>query len=280
VIYSIDLGAALSDNGAMTAPETMKPISAMDAATARSIRWVCTDIDDTMTRGGKLVSEAYAALCDLKASGLRVFAVTGRSAGWGEVHLNEWPIDGVIAENGAIAYVPGGSLVAPSAVPNTDADLRRAAELAYQAVPRARPARDNHFRLYDYAVDHAEFVNPPLSAAEVEKIVGVFQAAGCVAKPSSIHVNCWKGTFNKLEAVLALLRNTEGYDDALDRGKVLYVGDALNDEVLFGHFPNASAVANVSLWLDQMTHRPAWVSEAGYGEGFAEIARRVLSLRR
>lgn len=262
----------------------MKPIQLMPAETARAIRWVLTDIDDTMTQNGRLVSEAYSTLCALADSGLPVVAVTGRSAGWGEVHLQEWPVDGVIAENGAVSYFRSGadgfgSLVHPSAVRNTDPALQRAAEKSYLAVPRARPARDNHFRLYDYAIDHAEYVAPPLSEAEVTEITEIFAKEGCTAKPSSIHINCWIGSFNKRESVLAFLTKVYGYDDKIDREKVLYVGDALNDEVMFEYFPNACAVANVDLWLDRMRHEPAWVSSSRYGAGFAEIGRHVLALR-
>jgi HAD superfamily hydrolase (TIGR01484 family) len=255
----------------------------MPLDTARAIRWVLTDIDDTMTKDGKLVPEAYAALCALKASGLTVIAVTGRSAGWGEVHLQEWPIDGVITENGAVSYYTDSGerkeLVSPTAVPNTAAALRRAAAEAFKRVPRARPAGDNALRRFDYAIDHAECVKPPLSVEEVAEIVGIFAREGCEAKPSSIHVNCWIGSFDKRAASVAFLAARFGYEDAVDRDKVLYVGDALNDEVMFAHFPNASAVANVDLWIDRMKAFPAWVSSDRYGAGFAEIAGVILAAR-
>jgi HAD superfamily hydrolase (TIGR01484 family) len=257
----------------------MKPIASMDAETALAIRWVLTDIDDTMTMHGKLVPEAYATLCDLKRSGLRVIAVTGRSAGWGRIHLQEWPLDGAITENGAVSYYNEGTIIHPSAVRNTDPALLRSIASALQAVPRAKPSGDNDLRLFDYAIDHAEKIDPPLTSAEVAEIVGIFERGGCMAKPSSIHINTWMGSFNKREAALDFLGQREGYVDARDRDKVLYVGDALNDEVMFEYFPNACAVANIDIWLDRMTHTPAWVSKKRYGEGFAEIGKHLLSLR-
>jgi len=264
----------------------MKPISLMNDGAAALVRWVLTDIDDTMTRDGVLVPAAYAALCALKASGLRVVAVTGRSAGWGQVHLYEWPLDAVIAENGAVTYYrtpdgrDQGEFAFPTAARNTEPALVEAARRALAEVPRARPASDNNLRLYDLAIDHAERVSPPLSALEVERIVGIFAEAGCEARPSSIHVNCWKGSFDKRSAAVAYLSAFEGYDDGRDRDAVLYVGDALNDEGMFEHFPNACAVANIDRWLDRLMYLPAWVSRASYGEGFAEIAERILSVRR
>lgn len=255
----------------------------MPAETAKSIRWVLTDIDDTMTRDGKLVGAAYDALCALSESGLSVIAVTGRSAGWGEIHLQEWPVDAVITENGAVSYWRKGDeffeLVHPTAKRNTERAFRVAEEAAFRAVPRARLARDNRFRLYDFAIDHAEYVEPPLTEGEVTTICDIFEREGCVAKPSSIHINCWMGAFDKRESSVMLLREMAGYDDGLDRDKVLYIGDALNDEPMFAHFPNASAVANVDKWLDRMVSKPSWISVSGYGEGFAEICKVLLSAR-
>jgi len=258
---------------------TMRPISEMPAETARGIRWILTDIDDTMTKDGKLVSEAYAALCALSEAGLPVIALTGRSAGWGSVHLQEWPIAGAITENGAVSFHASGERVFPGAAPKEDPRIQASAEAAYRAVPRARPASDNGLRRCDYAIDHAERVTPPLTEAEIAQITGIFEAAGCQAKPSSIHVNCWIGDFNKRDATIRFLSEYEGYDDARDRSAVLYVGDAPNDEPMFGHFPNACAVANVDRWLDRIEKRPSWVAAAEYGAGFAEIAGTLLTLR-
>ncbi len=258
----------------------MRPIAEMPARTIRNLRWILTDIDDTMTEGGKLVSEAYAALCDLNAAGFRLIAVTGRSAGWGSVHLQEWPIHGAIAENGAIAFDESGEFPFPGAAPNNDPRIRLAAEEAYRSVERAKPATDNHLRRYDYAIDHAERIDPPLTREETARIVRIFEARGCQAKPSSIHVNCWIGDFNKRDAALRFLRLREGYDDGRDRERVLYVGDAPNDEPMFAHFPNACAVANVGQWLPIMEHKPAWVASKPYGAGFAEIAEVILSRKK
>jgi len=122
-------------------------------------------------------------------------------------------------------------------------------------------------------------VRPPLTSSEVDTIVGIFEKEGCTAKPSSIHINCWVGSFNKRDASIRFLSEREGYRDDTDREKVLYVGDALNDEVMFAHFPNACAVANVDVWLDRMQSLPSWISGSGYGDGFAEIAGVLLEKR-
>ncbi|MFZ3111253.1 MAG: HAD hydrolase family protein, partial [Rectinemataceae bacterium] len=82
----------------------MKPISDMTAAQARAIRFVLMDIDDTLTTEGKLSAESYAALWELKGAGLVVLPITGRPAGWCDLIAREWPVDGVVGENGAFVF--------------------------------------------------------------------------------------------------------------------------------------------------------------------------------
>ena len=59
----------------------MLTLSAFGQDTARSLRAVLTDIDDTLTDDGRLPAVAYAALENLHDAGLIVVPVTGRPAG-------------------------------------------------------------------------------------------------------------------------------------------------------------------------------------------------------
>jgi ribonucleotide monophosphatase NagD (HAD superfamily) len=54
----------------------MKPIDELTSAEARRIRFVLMDIDDTLTREGKLLAASFSALWDLKRAGLAVIPVT------------------------------------------------------------------------------------------------------------------------------------------------------------------------------------------------------------
>ena len=67
----------------------MKPIAEMTEAEAVRIRYVLTDIDDTITNGGKLPAEAYSAMWKLHELGYRVIPVTGRSCGWCDLIARE-----------------------------------------------------------------------------------------------------------------------------------------------------------------------------------------------
>ena len=81
----------------------MKPLAQWPLAARRGLVGVLTDIDDTLTTDGAITADALQALEDLKAAGLVVIAITGRPVGWCEPFACTWPVDAIVAENGAVA---------------------------------------------------------------------------------------------------------------------------------------------------------------------------------
>jgi hydroxymethylpyrimidine pyrophosphatase-like HAD family hydrolase len=65
-------------------------------------------------------------------------------------------------------------------------------------------------------------------------------------------------------------------DIEAERQKFLYVGDSLNDEPMFGFFPNSVGVSTVTRVLAHMSAPPRWVTRGPGGRGFNEIARALL----
>ena len=53
------------------------------------VRFLLTDIDDTITAGGKLGASAYSALWRLYDAGVKVIPVTGRPAGWCDMIIRQ-----------------------------------------------------------------------------------------------------------------------------------------------------------------------------------------------
>jgi len=261
----------------------MRPIRDMTAPQARATRFVLMDIDDTLTTEGKLTAESYAALWNLKAAGLKVVPITGRPAGWCDLIAREWPVDGVVGENGAFVFweEPEGrhlrAITHPDAVRNDAPALARVMARAMTEVPGCRPARDQFARLYDIAIDFAE-EEPVLPLSDALKIKTICDEEGAKAKVSSIHVNAWMGDYDKLSMAIRYLTLRFGYDDAADRAAVIFVGDSPNDEPMFAHFPAACGVANVSRYKGLIKSLPAFVASKECGAGFAEIADRMLSL--
>ena len=82
----------------------MEPISRFPGKPGQDIRYVLTDIDDTLTNGGRIPGCAFSAMETLQKAGILVVPITGRPAGWCDHIARMWPVDGVVGENGAFYY--------------------------------------------------------------------------------------------------------------------------------------------------------------------------------
>ena len=131
------------------------------------VHGVLTDIDDTLTTEGAITPDALDALHRLRAAGLPVFAITGRPAGWSEAFALAWPVNAIVAENGAVALSRGadGQLCRdlPAGRDHPDRQLRPPAGVPHSAcckrMPQARLATDSPGRETDIAIDHSEFAH-------------------------------------------------------------------------------------------------------------------------
>ena len=90
----------------------MLPLRDWPAAARAGITGVLTDIDDTLTTEGAVTGDVLEALDGLRAAGLHVIPITGRPVGWSEPFAQAWPVDAIVAENGAVAlsHAPAGGL--------------------------------------------------------------------------------------------------------------------------------------------------------------------------
>ncbi|TCW60911.1 HAD-IIB family hydrolase [Treponema sp. J25] len=268
----------------------MRPIQELTDTQARGVKYVLMDIDDTLTKEGKLVPEAYRALWDLHSAGLRCIPVTGRPAGWCDLIARQWPVDAVVGENGALVFweeaTTGGEGLPvlkqyfhPHAVRNSDPRLKDILTEVLQIDARLRVAKDQPFRLFDIAVDFAE-EEPVLPLDTAVRVAELARSHGAHAKVSSIHVNMWMGNYDKLSMARDFLRERFGWDPAEGKEEVIFVGDSPNDEPMFAAFPLSCAVANIRNYTHLIKHGPAFVANRDGGDGFAEIAEQLLSLRR
>ena len=263
----------------------MQPVSTWRSPTQP---WgVLTDIDDTLTSYGAITPEALQALGFLRAAGLHVIPITGRPVGWSEPFALSWPVDSIVAENGAVALCRTGSPHSPVlAKTYQQDDATRAANFARMQqvlaqieheVPGARRATDSAGRECDIAIDHSEFTQMP--QAHIDQCVALMQAAGMNATVSSIHINGWYGSHNKLEGARWIVHELFGRDLDAEIDRWVYVGDSTNDQVMFEHFPHSVGVANIARFVPQLQHLPRYVTEGERGAGFAEVARAILAGR-
>ena len=266
----------------------MKALNELPDPQAKAIDVVFCDIDDTLTIDGRLPAVAYDAIWRLSEAGLRVVPVTGRPAGWCDMIARMWPVAGVVGENGAFyfRFDPSQRRLIQRFVLDAEARqglqlrLRDLREQILSEVDGAGVASDQPYRIHDLAIDFCEDV-PRLPDAAVDRIVALFRDQGATAKVSSIHVNGWFGDYDKLGMIRRFAAEVFGFslDEPSGQRRSCYVGDSPNDEPAFRFFKNAFGVANVIDLIDRIDHPPAFVTTLRGGEGFAELAERLLHVR-
>jgi HAD superfamily hydrolase (TIGR01484 family) len=265
----------------------MLPLDQWPLQARRGLIGVFTDIDDTLTTEGAITPDALQALGDLKAAGLHVVAITGRPVGWSEPFAAAWPVDAIVAENGAVALVPAAADGGPRRIDKRyqqDAPTRAANFARMQAVLQRIEreiqgvvrAADSPGRETDIAIDHSEFVH--LSEERIAQVVALMRSVGMHASVSSIHINGWYGTHNKLEGARWIVRELWQRElDAAELDRWAYVGDSTNDQLMFQAFRHSIGVANVARFVAQLAYLPRYVTQGERGAGFAEVARAVLA---
>ena len=257
----------------------MKPLAELPVAGLRALLF---DIDDTLTTDGRLTAQAYAALERLQRAGKRAVAVTGRPAGWCDHIARMWPVDAVVGENGAFYFRYHNGRLHKAYWDSADARadnrewLATIAARIIAAVPGCALAADQPYRETDLAIDYCEDV-PPLPLAEAERIAQLMRAAGLHAKLSSIHVNGWFGTYDKLAMSRRLFASEFALDLERERDTVAFVGDSPNDAPMFEFFPCSVGVANIRRFAGLITTPPKYVTQASSGAGFAEVVAHLLA---
>lgn len=263
----------------------MEPLSDRHRALFSKVRCLVTDVDGTLTGvdipgGGvdpdKLGPEAYAALWSLRAAGIKVLAATGRSAAWAGMMLRQWPVDAVVAENGASGYWLEGGRLRTIIHPSLRGEGGRAlldrlrAEIPAR-FPGAREASDQRGRLHDLAIDYAED-EPRMGRAWAEEVARYARGEGAVASVSSTHINIAGARLDKSELSAEILSSFLGVPPIEFGCAVAAIGDGANDQGLFERFPLCAGVANVAEGVPYMDRVPAFVVSLPRGRGFAEFA--------
>jgi len=258
----------------------MRPLAELHAP-AR-LRGLLFDIDETLTTEGRLTAEAYAAMERLKDAGKIVLPITGRPAGWCDHIARMWPVDGVVGENGAFYFrMSNGKLHKKF----QDSDAARAlnrgrlqaiGERILAQVPGCALASDQPYRETDLAIDYCEDV-PALPLEAAERIAGLMRAEGLSAKISSIHVNGWFGTYDKLAMSKRLFAEAFDCTAVLLQKDFAFAGDSPNDAPMFAFFDHSIGVANVARFRGQLEAEPKYVTRAAAGAGFAELAAHLLA---
>jgi HAD superfamily hydrolase (TIGR01484 family) len=247
----------------------------------RGVRFVLTDMDETLTYRGRLAAETYQALQRLQQAEIKVIPVTAAPAGWCDQMARMWPLDGVIGENGGLFFrrVPDRRRIErifwhPASQRRSVADrLRDVGEEVLATVPGATLADDQPFRLTSLA-----FVRP--EDAETRKaILASLQDAGAQVTVNDLWVLGWLGDYDKLVMTRRIMAECYDIDIDTERDTILYVGDSANDAPMFSFFQHTIGVSTVADHLSDIPVPPRWISKGPGGAGFVEAANAVISSR-
>ena len=261
----------------------MKNLSEFPAQELQKIRYVFTDIDDTLTDEGCLTAEAYSAMEALEKAGVRVIPITGRPAGWCDLIARLWPVSGVVGENGALyfRYDRAKKQMDRHYADSEQERISKRKKLLSLSktilgeVKGAAISADQFCRETDLAIDFSEDV-PRLSEEKINHIVKIFEDSGATAKVSSIHVNGWFGQYDKLTMTKVFAQECLFIDLDRDRESCVFVGDSPNDAPMFDYFSHSVGVANLSHFIDRLKNLPAYITEREGGGGFSELAAAII----
>lgn len=263
----------------------MKPLSEAPRARLSAAQTLFTDVDETVTTHGRLTASVLGAMEALRDAGVKVVPVTGRPAGWCHGLPRLWPIAGVVAENGSVAYWLDGNV--QRELHRHDNPRERAAKQAgllaiqqelLRQFPAFHAAQDQFMRTADIAFDHAENV-PKIPMDQVASLVAALRARGLTTAVSSIHAHGTFGEANKLTMTRAFTQAAWGVTLESIFDVSVFIGDSSNDAPMFEAFPFSVGVANVATILQTLPRAPTYVTQAREGDGFIELARSIVQAK-
>jgi len=258
----------------------MRPAEALTREQALGLRGLLFDLDDTLLDHGRLLPEALDALYRMKASGLELFAVTGRPCGWGAVVTHQWPIDGAVTENGGIASVREGARVSLRDPVSTSERSRRKQVLAEIARILQRefatltPSDDVWQRITDYTFDIGEHQRVPPDVVRAVRARAHELGAATVA--SSVHLHVSVDRADKASGTTQLLAALKGIDAFRALATYAFIGDSENDAACFNAFRTTFGVKNLS---GRPTLCPRFITRGERAAGFIETAELLLARR-
>ena len=261
----------------------MKPLSQFESASP--IQILLTDVDGTLTdKAGKIPSQSHRSLWQLYEKGIQTIPITGRSAGWCEMMVRTWPIQGIVGENGAFYfYLKRNQLQKKfffyknnlQAVQTKRKSLKKA---LLKSFPEIHFASDQFCRLSDLAIDIGE--GYVLDKQKQAQILSFCRQQGAQAKLSSIHINAWFGSYDKWSTSLDILKKHHGLSQQEIKEEVAFIGDSPNDATMFAYFPHSVGVANVKRFDPEVLgSAPTYLSQGEGAQGFAHFCHILAGMK-
>jgi HAD superfamily hydrolase (TIGR01484 family) len=258
----------------------VKTLSTLSPPDAGRLLGVCFDLDDTLLDAGRLSVGALDALYRLADDGLILVGATGRPAAWGQVLTRQWPVSGIVTENGIIALMKrdGRIETLDRATPSERRERRQRlaglVELMRQTLPELQPSDDVMGRAADFSFDIAE--STITDEKTVRAATDLALAHGARVVRSSIQLHVSYDADDKASGVVRFLRLAHEIDPTAATFRFAFIGDSENDASCFAAFHHSFGVNNLSgrpsLW-------PRYRASAAKSAGFIEITNAILSAR-
>jgi len=255
----------------------MLPISALPSLVPNRLRGLLFDLDDTLLDHSRLSESAYSALFRLRESGFECYAVTGRPAGWAAVIVNQWPIQGAVAENGAIAFFTDEDGL-HAFDPVSALERRRRQQLLsdlcleiQNEFPELVPSDDVFLRRTDFTYDIGEHQLVPRD--RVAQLRSFAEARGASTLASSVHAHVSFDRTDKAAGVVHLINALSGLDPTAILSRYAFIGDSENDASCFAAFRHTIGVRNLS---GRPTVTPRFITTQERGKGFVEAAQALI----
>jgi HAD superfamily hydrolase (TIGR01484 family) len=257
----------------------LKPISSLPREEAARLRGVAFDLDDTLLDHGQLAEATYASLFRLREAGLSLYGVTGRPAGWAEVLARVFPVQAIVAENGALVCARRGERVlvldSVDAATRRDRSQKLTELLAHfnERFPDFEPADDVRARVSDRTFDIGEYRQ--VAPDRVAEASAFLREQGARVFVSSVHLHATFDFADKASGAVRVLAADSGLDATAVRHAYAYLGDSENDAPCFAAFATSIGVANLR---GRPTLRPRYITSKPMGAGFVEAADVICSL--
>jgi HAD superfamily hydrolase (TIGR01484 family) len=239
------------------------------------IQLIATDIDGTLTSGGKFTTALLESIDLLNAKGIKLLLVTGRSAGWVSAVNNYLPVAGSIAENGGLYFSQDSSgfdfITRIESIEAHRAELANRFWELQARYPQIEESIDNQFRITDWTFDVAG-----LSDLELGEISTQCQQWGYSFTFSTVQCHIKPQHQDKGTAISQVLKQ---YFPELKPTQIVTVGDSPNDASMFelALFPHSVGVANIAHYSTQLSHHPQYLTKLPEVAGFCELVNLLLS---
>lgn len=244
------------------------PFKGFSEEEKKRIKYVISDVDDTITSNGRISSFVLDALYSLRLKEKNIFLVTGGSYGWGDCYMRQWPVDGVLAESGAVLFVrdEDDSVQALFNPILNQADVIKKKTELLKKTEGLPLSSDQPARFFDIAYDKNK-----MDKDEIKVLKNILSFSGAYYSESSIHINAWFGDYRKLSAVKYFLSRVYKIKEKDLLSKGIYIGDSFNDQELFGYFPLSIGMHSVEKKRNEFKTLPLYITKEGSGLGFCSV---------